>query len=159
MPAIQSYFIEPIWEQFSALLPEREVHHPLGCHRPRIPDRLVFEKLVQVLVFGCAYWRIADESCSDTTLRRRRDEWIDLGVMETLRGLALDAYDRFIGLELGEVAVDGCITKAPCGGEKAGRGARWTGGNGASNARGRWTRGASPWGPSRPRRTATTRRF
>ncbi len=64
MPAIQSYFIEPIWEQFRALLPEREVDHPLGCHRPRVPDRVVFEKLLQVLVFGCAYWRIADEGCS-----------------------------------------------------------------------------------------------
>ena len=55
MPAIPPYIIEPIWEQFRALLPEREVHHPLGCHRSRIPDRVVFEKLVQVLVFGCAY--------------------------------------------------------------------------------------------------------
>ena len=121
MPAIQSYFIEPIFEQFRALLPEREVTHPLGCHRSRIPDRVVFEKLLQVLVFGCAYWRIADESCSETTLRRRRDEWIDLGVMDTLRDLVLEVYDRFIGLELSDVAVDGCITKAPCGGEKAGR--------------------------------------
>ena len=121
MPAIQSYFIEPIWEQFRALLPEREVSHPLGCHRSRIPDQVVFEKLLQVLVFGCAYWRIADESCSDTTLRRRRDEWIALGVMDALRELVLEAYDRIIGLELADVAVDGCITKAPCGGEKAGR--------------------------------------
>jgi hypothetical protein len=32
-----------------------------------------------------------------------------------------EAYDRLVGLELGEVAVDCCITKAPCGGEKAGR--------------------------------------
>jgi hypothetical protein len=40
---------------------------------------VVFEKLVQVLVFGCAYHRIADESCSATTLRDRRDEWIELG--------------------------------------------------------------------------------
>ncbi len=100
MPAIQSYFIEPIWEQFRALLPEREVSHPLGCHRSRIPDQVVFEKLVQVLVFGCAYERIADESCSDTTLRRRRDEWIALGVMDALRELVLEAYDRIIGLEL-----------------------------------------------------------
>jgi hypothetical protein len=77
VPAIRSYFIEPIWEQFSALLPDREVDHPLGCHRPRIPDRIVFGKLVEVSVFGCAYWRIADDGCSDTTLRRRREEWID----------------------------------------------------------------------------------
>ncbi len=121
MPAIPPYIIDPVWEQFSALLPERKVDHPLGCHRSRIPDRVVFEKLVQVLVFGCAYRRIADESCSATTLRDRRDEWIACAVIETLRQIALDAYDRFIGLELADVAVDGCITKAPCGGEKAGK--------------------------------------
>ncbi len=121
MPALPPYIIEPIWEQFTALLPKREVDHPLGCHRSRIPDRVVFEKLVQVLVFGCAYRRIADGSCSATTLRDRRDEWIAGGVIETLRQMALEAYDRFIGLELADVAVDGCITKAPCGGEKAGK--------------------------------------
>jgi transposase len=97
------------------------VHHPLGCHRSRIPDRVVFNKLVQVLVFGCAYRRIADDSCSATTLRDRRDEWIACGVIEKLRQIALDAYDRMIGLQLAEVAVDGCIAKAPCGGEKAGK--------------------------------------
>jgi hypothetical protein len=82
---------------------------------------VVFEKLVQILVFGCAYERIADDSCSESTLRRRRDEWIELGVMERLREISLEAYDRLIGLELSEVAVDCSITKAPCGGEKAGR--------------------------------------
>lgn len=121
MPALPPYLIEPIWEQFAALLPEREINHPLGCHRRRIPDRVVFEKLVQVLVFGCAYHRIADEECSATTLRERRDEWIEAGVIGALRQAALEAYDRLVGLELSEVAVDGCITKAPCGGEVAGR--------------------------------------
>ena len=96
--------------------------HPLGCHRPRIPDRVVFEKLVEDLVFGCTYWRISDEWCSATTLRRRRDEWIEEGVMDALREMMLEAYDdRFSGLLLGDLAVDGCITKAPRGGEKAGK--------------------------------------
>ncbi len=122
MPARPPYIIEPIlWQQFAALLPEHRTDHPLGCHRSRIPERVVFEKLVQVLVFGCAYERIADASCSESTLRRRRDEWIELGVMERLREICLDAYDRLIGLELSEVAIDGCVTKAPRGGEKAGR--------------------------------------
>jgi transposase len=121
MPALQPYIIEPIWEQFEALLPERRTNHPLGCHKPRIPDRVVFGKLVEVLVFGCANDRISDESCSESTLRRRRDEWIACGLMETLREISLKAYDRLIGLELADLAVDGCITKAPCGGEKAGR--------------------------------------
>jgi transposase len=121
VPALPPYLIEPIWQQFAALLPEREVNHPLGCHRPRIPDRVVFEKLVEVLVFGCAYHRIADELCSATTLRDRRDEWIKIGAMASLREIVLESYDRYIGLELSDVAVDCCITKAPCGGEKAGR--------------------------------------
>jgi transposase len=144
VPAIPPYLIEPIWQQLLALLPERHTNHPLGCHRPRIPDRIVFEKLVQVLVFGCAYEKIADRSCSATTLRRRRDEWIELGVLEALREMALEAYDRMVGLEPSELAVDSCITKAPCGGEKAGRspvdrGKRGiTGHHGASSAPWSW---------------------
>ncbi len=122
MPAIQLSIIAPIFEQFAELLPDRtETTHPLGCHNPRIPDRVVFDKLIQVLVFGCAYERIADEECSATTLRRRRDEWIASGAMERLQEIVLDAYDWMIGLDLSDVIVDGCITKAPCGGEKAGR--------------------------------------
>ena len=121
MPAIPSCIIDPIWDQFAELLPEKKVEHPLGCHNPRIPDRVVFDKLVQVLVFGCAYERIADQSCSATTLRRRRDEWIASGVMGRLQQIVLDAYDWMIGLDLSDVAVDCCITKAPCGGEKAGK--------------------------------------
>ncbi len=121
MPAVPPYIIEPIWEQLVALLPERDVDHPLGCHRPRVPDRVVFEKLVQVLVFGCAYEKIAEEGCSASTLRRRRDEWILAGVIDALRKMALEAYDRMVGLEPSELAVDCCLTKAPCGGEKAGR--------------------------------------
>jgi hypothetical protein len=47
-----------------------------------------------------------------STLRRRRDEWIGLGVMERLRRICLHAYDRLIGLELSEVAVDCCVSEA-----------------------------------------------
>jgi len=39
----------------------------------------VFDKLIQVLVFGCGSRHIGDAACSATTLRRRRDEWITLG--------------------------------------------------------------------------------
>ncbi|GHE73521.1 hypothetical protein GCM10017778_68510 [Streptomyces vinaceus] len=33
----------------------------------------------------------------------------------------LRAYDTMVGLELEELPADGCITKAPTGGESAGR--------------------------------------
>lgn len=121
MPALPSCLTEPIWEQIQSLLPDRLDDHPLRCHRPRVPDRVVFDLLINALVFGAGYRRIADARCSATTLRRRRDEWIKAGVMARLEHLARDGYDRLIGLELDDVAVDGCLTKAPCGGEIAGR--------------------------------------
>jgi transposase len=120
VPALPSSILEPLWVQVAALLPVRHDSHPLGCHRPRIPDRMVFDKLIQVLVFGCGYRRIADHTCSATTLRRRRDEWIALGLAEQLRLAVLPAYDRMLGLSLDHLAVDGCTTKAPCGGQSAG---------------------------------------
>ncbi len=54
MSAIPSSFIETVWDQVQALLPPPADSHPRGCHRPRIADWVVFAKLVQVLVFGCA---------------------------------------------------------------------------------------------------------
>lgn len=120
MPAVPSSILNPIWDQFQELLPVREVAHPLGCHRARIPDRVVFEKLVQVLVLGASYEKIADWSCSATTIRDRRDEWISAGVFARLEQLCLGGYEKMIGLELDDLVVDGCIVKAPCGGEAAG---------------------------------------
>jgi transposase len=112
-----------LWDQFAALIPPRPVidpTHPLGCHRRRIPDRIVFDKLIQVLRFGCSYEAIADTTCSATTIRNRRDEWIKAGLFTALKQIALDAYDRIVGLILDQIAVDGCITKAPGGGECVG---------------------------------------
>jgi transposase len=86
-----------------------------------IDDRVIFDRLVQVLVLGCGYRKIADKACSARTIRDRRDEWIAGGIFATLELLVLRAYDRMVGLELGDLAVDGCITKAPCGGDHAGR--------------------------------------
>ena len=124
MPAIPSWLLEPLWDQFAALLPDRPVYdpsHPLGCHKPRIADRIVFEKLIQVLRFGCSYASIADCTCGATTIRERRNEWIKLGIFPKLKQIARESYDRIVGLVLGELAVDGCIAKAPGGGECAGR--------------------------------------
>jgi transposase len=57
---------------------------------------------------------------SASTLRARRDEWIRLGLFAKLARIAREGYDRIVGLALEDIAVDGCITKAPGGGECAG---------------------------------------
>jgi Transposase DDE domain len=71
-------------------------------------------------VHGSGYERIASPGCSDRTIRRRLKTWAAAGIGAQVHALALAAYDQMIGLELGDVAVDGCITKAPCGGQRAG---------------------------------------
>ena len=124
MPVVPSCLLEPIWGEFCALIggerPPFDPRHPLGCHRRRVSDRVVFEHVVAALVHGSGYERIASPGCSDRTIRRRLKAWAALGIGEQVHALALRAYDQMIGLELGDVAVDGCITKAPCGGERAG---------------------------------------
>lgn len=52
MPALPSWLTDPLWDQFAALLPPRPEFvptHPWGCHRRRIADRIVFDKLIAVL--------------------------------------------------------------------------------------------------------------
>lgn len=124
MPALPVSLMEPLWAQFAALLPvhpEVDPTHPLGCHRRRIPDRVVFEHVVEALVHGSGYERIASPGCSERTIRRRVQTWAAAGLAEHLHTLVLAQYDRLIGLDLRQVCVDGCITKAPGGGEVAGR--------------------------------------
>ena len=61
------------------------------------------------------------EQVSDTTVRERRDEWIAAGVFETISNEAICGYDRIIGLDLSDVALDGSLHKSPCGGGGTGK--------------------------------------
>ncbi len=123
MPTVPSSLIDPLWAELEGLLgsrPEFAAAHPWGCHRRRISDRVVFEHIIDALVHGSGYERIATRGCSDRTIRRRLTEWAEAGLGRKLHEITLTAYDLIIGLELEDLAADGCITKAPCGGEKSG---------------------------------------
>jgi transposase len=113
---------EAVWKAIEGHLPPRPPDmHPLGCHRLRIPDRDCFQGILVRLVTGCS-WDVAARLCkaSETTLRGRRTEWLAAGVFDKLVEEAIAGYDRIIGLDLSEVAVDGSLHKAPCGGEGTG---------------------------------------
>jgi len=122
MRALEREVVDAVYAAIEPLLPEPPVH-PLGCHRPRVPDRLVFWGILIRLTTGSSWVdieAILDHRVSDTTLRARRDEWIAAGVFDRLRSEALGAFDRIVGLDLSEVAVDGSLHKAPYGGEGTG---------------------------------------
>jgi transposase len=123
MRALEPEVVDAVWTAVEPLIPPAPQSHPLGCHRPRVPDRLCFWGILVRLVTGCSWVSveaILEYQVSDTTLRARRDEWIAAGVFDRLRDHALHAYDRIIGLDLSEVSLDGSLHKAPCGGEGTG---------------------------------------
>ena len=40
MRALDPEVVDAVWEAVKGRLPEREDNHPLGCHNPRIADRV-----------------------------------------------------------------------------------------------------------------------
>lgn len=123
MRALEPEVSDAIWATIEPLLPAASDGHPLGCHRPRLSDQLCFRGILIRLVTGASWVdieAILDFAVSDTTLRARRDEWIDAGVFDDLATEALAAFDRIIGLDLDDVALDGSLHKAPYGGEGTG---------------------------------------
>lgn len=123
MPVLPVSMVEPLWIQVEALLvaqPTVSSPYLLGCHRPPVPDRLMFEHVLAAQVHGSGDERIASPGCSDRPIRRRVHAWATAGLSEQVQTLALAAYDRLSGLDLEELVVDGCLTNAPGGGEVAG---------------------------------------
>lgn len=89
MPLLPASLIEPLWVEFAALIglderPEFAPSHPWGCHRRRVPDRVVFDHVIAALVHGSGYERLATPSCSDRTIRRRLRDWAPVEVGEAL---------------------------------------------------------------------------
>ena len=92
MRALEPEVMDIIWAAVQPLLRVPVDAHPLGCHRPRVPDRVCFRGILIRLVTGASWVdieAILDFAVSDTTLRARRDEWIDAGVFEELENEAL----------------------------------------------------------------------
>jgi transposase len=122
MRALEREVVDAVWAAVEPLLPPRPPH-PLRCHRPRVADRLCLWGILIRLTTGSSWVdieAILEHQVSDTTLRARRDEWIAADVFERLKNEATAAFDRIVGLDMSEVALDGSLHKAPYGGEGTG---------------------------------------
>lgn len=107
-----------LWTAFKELLPVRTDTHPIQCHNPRVSDEIIFYALLKCLTLGPPYVAAAAPGYSERTIRRRRDEWISLGLFELLHQLVVDAYADVAGLDLDVVVVNGCHNPAPGGGKR-----------------------------------------
>jgi transposase len=61
--------VDALWEAVEPLIPASVSACPLGCHRPRIPDRVCLAGIVVRLATGCSWQdaeRLLDGAVSDS---------------------------------------------------------------------------------------------
>jgi len=109
-----------LWQKVESLLPPPP-RHPLGCHRPRIPDQRVMDAILLVLRTGMQWNALAATGiCNSSTAHRRFQEWERAGVFHEIWRQGLLDYDATVGIDWSFLAADGALTKAPLGGAKTG---------------------------------------
>jgi transposase len=96
MRALEREVVDAVYAAIEPLLPEPPVH-PLGCHRPRVPDRLVFWGILIRLTTGASWVDI--EASSNTGSLTPRCEPVAMsgslrGCFHQLRAEALHRYCR-----------------------------------------------------------------
>jgi len=110
---------DELWEQLEPWLPAHENTHKFGGGRPRRSDRECLDAIFFVLRTGCQ-WKALDATrfVPGSTAHDRFQEWVRAGVFLKFWEMGLLEYDFFVGIDWSWLAMDGCMTKAPLGGEK-----------------------------------------
>lgn len=110
---------DELWAAVEPLLPPRRNRHPCGGGRKPTEARRVFAAIVFVWRTGCQ-WRALDVTglCKGSTAHDWFQKWTRAGVFERFWAQTRRRYDELVGLDWSFVSIDGCMTKAPLGGEK-----------------------------------------
>ena len=110
---------ESLWLAVEPLLPQPKPR-PLGG-RPPMPNRDAFFAIFYLLRTGLQWKALPRTLGASSTVHDRFQAWRKAGVFEQLWRTGLLEYHTDIGLDLQWQSLDGCITKAPLGGEATGR--------------------------------------
>ena len=110
---------DDLWEVLEIAIPAHVNPHPFGGGRPRTPDRVCADAIFFVLRTGCQ-WKALDATqfCPGSTAHDRFQEWVQAGVFAQWWKTGLLDYDCVEGIDWEWLSMDGCMTKAPLGGEK-----------------------------------------
>jgi transposase len=113
---------DAMWAKIQPLLPAHPNTHRFGGGRPRKSDRACADAIFFRLRTGCQ-WKALDATglCPGSTAHDRFQEWAAAGVFPALWAAGLPEYDELKGIDWSWLAMDGCVTEAPLGGEKTGR--------------------------------------
>ena len=86
------------------------------------------EHVIDALVHGSGYERIATAGCSDRTVRRRLQDWAAAGLTQKIHVVVLGAYGRIIVWSWRACRWTGASPRCPVVGTRPAR-PRWTGAN------------------------------
>ena len=84
-------------------------------------DRRAMNGIFYILRTGCQWCELPRCFGASSTIYDRFREWEKAGVFQALWKTGLMEYDKKRGINWRWQSVDGCITKAPLGGEKTGK--------------------------------------
>jgi putative transposase len=112
---------DDFWLLIEPLIPKRVNTHRFGGGRPPAPDRVCMDAIFFVLRTGCQ-WKALDATklCPGSTAHDRFQLWVEQGVFLAMWEAGLLLYDELEGIDWAWLSMDGCMTKAPLGGEKDG---------------------------------------
>lgn len=112
---------DDLWSRIAPILgPEKQ---PGTRGRPAAPFRQVFDAIIYVLRTGCQWSAVPRErfGAAPTTVHGRFRQWTEAGHFSQIWKLMLEVYDDALGIDWKWLSMDGCITKAPLGGEETGK--------------------------------------
>ncbi len=100
---------DAMWVRMAPLIPSSKPH-PLGCHRPRIPDRVAMDAILLLLRTGMQ-WGTLDVTglCSRSSAQRRFREWTYAGVFERFSREGLLVCEALEKIDWGWPVLDGTV--------------------------------------------------
>ena len=112
---------DDLWSRIAPILGPEKAPGTRG--RPAVPYRQIFDAIIHVLRTGCQWSTIPREKfgAAPTTVHGRFRQWAKARLFEKIWKLMLEVYDDEIGIDWKWLSLDGCITKAPLGGEETGK--------------------------------------
>lgn len=113
---------DTLWGKIQPLLPIHVNTHRCAGGKPRKPDRVCADAIFFRLRTGCQ-WKALDATglCPGSTAHDRFQEWVAADVFLKLWRAGLLAFEELKGIDWSWLSMDGCMTKAPLGGEKTGK--------------------------------------
>jgi transposase len=104
-----------LWNEIKNILPDEKPENTIG--RPVVSYRKVLDGILFVLRTGCQWKMLPKDYGSGPTCHRRFQQWIQLGIFDTLWSRLLKIYDNKRGIKWNWQSLDSISIKSPLGGD------------------------------------------